>query len=86
MATANRKELHVHFIRGRDRVAPIGDGVPNLRQQVKAGQKRLWGGRERRERRRRRRRSHCGTARGRESRERNGLFLPSSLLFSQNPA
>lgn len=81
MATANRKELHVHFIRGRDRVAPIGDGVPNLRQQVKAGQKRLRGGRERRERRR----SHCGTARGRESRERDNLFLLSPPRFSQNP-
>lgn len=42
MATANRKELHKHFIRGRDPMAPIGDGAPNLRQQVKAGQKGSW--------------------------------------------
>lgn len=42
MATADRKELHKHFIRGHDPTAPIGDGAPNLLQQVKAGQRGSW--------------------------------------------
>ncbi len=42
MATANRKKLHKHFIRGRDPMAPVGDGAPNLLQQVKAGQRGSW--------------------------------------------
>lgn len=42
MATADRKELHKHFIRGHDPTAPIGDGAPNLPQQVKAGQRGSW--------------------------------------------
>lgn len=39
MATANRAKLHKHFIRGRDPMAPIGDGAPNLLQQVKTGRR-----------------------------------------------
>lgn len=42
MATANRKKLHKHFIRGRDPMAPVGDGAPNLLQQVEAGQRGSW--------------------------------------------
>lgn len=42
MATANRKKLHKHFIRGRDPTAPVGDGAPSLLQQVTAGQKGSW--------------------------------------------
>lgn len=42
MATADRKKLHKHFIRGRDPMAPVGDGAPNLLQQVKAGQRGSW--------------------------------------------
>lgn len=42
MATANRKKLHKHFIKGRDPMAPAGDGGPNLLQQVTAGQKSSW--------------------------------------------
>ncbi|CAK6982632.1 hypothetical protein INR49_001331 [Scomber scombrus] len=42
MATANRKKLHKHFIKGHDPMDPIGDGAPNLRQQVKAGQRDSW--------------------------------------------
>lgn len=52
MATANRKKLHKHFIRGCDPMAPVGDGAPNLLQQVKAGQRgsREEEGRDERER------------------------------------
>lgn len=48
MATGNRKKLHKHFIMGCDPMAPIGDGAPNLLQQVRAGQRGSQeGGRER---------------------------------------
>ena len=87
MATANRKKLHKHFIRGRDPMAPVGDGAPNLPQQVKAGQIGSWeGGGERRERETEREREVeimlWDRVRGRECRERESISL-LSLLFIQ---
>lgn len=77
MATANRKKLHKHFIRGRDPMAPFGDVALSLTQQVKAGQRSSWEEEEGEDSRR----SGDNTVRGRERRGRETISIWSSAGF-----